>query len=295
MAHNFKIKVSPKVKTAMTFSSAAFAFVLIALGSGKVTKNGIEINSLVALGDVVPGHTTTRAAEDQRKKNLEVIYKRNELYRQLDSGTRSSEELAQELSDAIGKSEPLEFKKGAFDRAYRLSMLMTHYKSADENPYEILFIHNFAINGLREEAVTLYTRRIDAAEEGNTNSNLIVPQNLELNEKQEPVLSARSAMAYLFQLEPHTIKRAFDLRDPEGQGGFMSPNAKMFDPLSLLTRKDTFENGTYKQQIIAGDERIWNTEVRLRRTEIGTLTLEIKAQEVGSNVVQTSVLVYEEL
>lgn len=295
MAQSFKIHVHPKVKTAITFSSAALAFALIALGSGKINKNGIEVSALAALGDVIPGRAVSSVSEAQRKANLEALYARNELYRQLDSGTRSPEEIQKELTDAIGTADGIEFKKGAFDRAYKLSMVMTHFKSQEGTPYEVLFIHNFAINGLREDGVTLYSRRIDGVEENTTSNILIVPQTLELNENSEPVLNSKNQMTYLFQLEPHVSLRPFDHRDPEAIGGFKELSSKVFNPLSLLARPDTFENGSYHQQIITPDGPIWNTQVTLRRTDIGTVTLEVRAQEVGSSVTQTSVLVYEEL
>lgn len=295
MSQGFKIKVSPKVKTAITFSSAAFAFALIALGSGKINKNGIEVSALAAIADVVPGRAAPSISEAQRKANLQALYARNELYRQLDSGTRTPEELQKDLTDAIGSADGIEFKKGAFDRAYKLSMVMTHFKSAEANPYEVLFIHNFAINGLREDGVTLYTRRIDGVEESVTSNSLVVPQTLELNEMTEPVLNPKNQMTYLFQLEPHVSLRPFDHRDPEAIGGFKGLTPEVFNPLALLNRPDTFENGSYRQQIMATDGRIWNTQVTLRRTDIGTVTLEVRAQEIGSKTTQTSVLVYEEL
>ncbi|MEK6553694.1 MAG: hypothetical protein AABZ31_00500 [Bdellovibrionota bacterium] len=279
----------------MTLSLAAGVFVIIALTTNTSTHKSL-VPSLSAFAGTTPS-LKPEIDEARRKEEIEkALYAHNELYRQLESGTRSSEEIKKELRDLAGSSTGIEFSKSHLDRAYKLAMVATHYDMQSPNPYEVLFIHSFANNGLPEDAVTLYNRRIDGMEENVTAAHFVVSRSIEINDQGTPVLTDANRFLYAFGLEHNRIKRAFDMRDPEGLGGFAPMKTDAFDPMSLVNRDSTqFENGSYQQEIITADGKILDVKVTLRKTEIGTLTFEIHSQELGSKVSQNLVLVYEEL
>ena len=284
-----------KVQKALPVTLAAGVFALVALTTQTPSKSGL-VPSLKALAQ--PGAHSLQPeiqAAQERAEKTKALFAQNELYRQLESGTRSLEEIQTEISDIASRSEGTDFSSKKIDRAYKLSMVLSHYKKKSQNPYEVLFIHSFANNGLPEDAVTLYTRRIDGAEENLTKSQIVTPRQIVIDEKGSPAFDVNSSRTYQFALEPNRIKRVFDQRDPEGLGGFSSTDAKDFDPLSILKIEGAqFENGAYSQELLI-DGDVIKVQITIRKTEIGTLTFDIKTQKVNSDIEQNFLLVYEEL
>jgi hypothetical protein len=290
------LKIRKKLQTTITLSLAAGVFVIIALTTNTSSQKSL-IPSLSAFAGSPATSLKPEIEEVQRREEAQkALVSHNELYRQLESGTRSPEEIEQEIRDIAGSSPGIEFSKSHLDRAYKLSMIATRYNMSGANPYDVLFIHSFANNGLPEDAVTLYSRRIDGMEENVTESQFVVSRSIEIDDEGRPSLTDANRYFYIFGLERNRIKRAFDMRDPEGLGGFAPMKKDAFDPMSLVNRESTqFEDGSYQQEMITADGKILNVKVTLRKTEIGTLTFEIHSQELKSKVSQNIVLVYEEL
>lgn len=295
-----KIKISKnfrhRVNTVVTVGLAAGVLALLALTTSPGNESSV-LPTLTSQAQATQESTAEHIAEARaREENEKKLLAHHELYRQLVSGTRTSAELESEIRDLAGSSEGLEFSKAHINRAYKLSMILTSYKMSGGNAFDVLFIHSFAQNGLPEDAVTLYTRRIDGMEENMASAGIAVSRNIEIQSDGTPSFNAKYKGHYLFGLERSAIKRAYDLRDPEGLGGFAPLSNEAFDPLALLTRGNAvFENGAYREQLLATDGKIYDVSIQIRKTEIGTLTFEVHLQEAGSPILKTFVLVYEEL
>lgn len=286
-----------KLQSALVILLAAGVFIIIALTTQSPSEKGPLLPSLKAFATTNPETLKTEISEIKKKVEIEkALSAQNELYRQLNSGPRTVEEIEKELSDLTSREEKISFSKDKIDRAYRLSMVTSHIYKSGDNSYHVVFIHSFANNSLPEDEVTLFTRKIDGAEENLSHAQLVLHRNLEISSSGEPTWLPQSRSAYSFALAPNKIKRAFDLREPDGIGGFSPLQDKTFDPLSILTVEGAqFENGSYQQELISPDGAIINVKVSIRKTQIGTLTFHIETQELNSKIQKNFILVYEEI
>jgi hypothetical protein len=213
----------------------------------------------------------------------------------LQSGPRASSEIQNEIAQMAGDTNGVEFTKKNLNRAYKLAIVMSHYKNMLSDPYEILFIHTLADNGRPEDTVTFYTRKIDGAEERNTRGQLAISRLIEIGDKGEPRFASGSRLNYRFGLEDHPIKRTYDLRVPEGTYQVSDVPEGSFDPLAILKDgENPFDYGLYHQEISFGD-KTYDVQITVRPTELETVTIEVRMQEIKSLVTQTYILVYEEL
>jgi hypothetical protein len=280
------------IRIALVFGLCMLAFAVIAMSAGENDSHGNALVNEVA--------TVVQPREPQAT-NLKSPPKavRNDLYRQLVSGVRSSEEIQTEMAQMAGQGAGLEFSKEFINRAYKLSIVMSQYKNTQGDPYEVLFVHTLASGSGKgneaEDTVTFYSRKLDGAEEANTRGNLVFSRTIEISDKGEPQFATSSRLNYKFSLEQNKIKSNFHMRAPEGVYDSAAAGAGDFDPLAVLTNPDSpFDFGLYHQEV-SQNGKVYDVKVTLRSTELETLTFEVRVQEQKSLSSQTFILVYEEL
>lgn len=290
--------IKRNVRAFMVFITSMLAFMVIAMSAGE-RDTYAELFLSRSAGEAADARHTDAAADAappfthvQKSRG----YSRNVFFRDMAGGLRSPEEIQNDIAQVVGDNDGVEFTRDHINRAYKLTMILTHFKNMLDNPYEILFVHTLADKGFSEDAMTFYSRKLDGVEERNTRTQVSLPRLIEIGDNGQPQFAPASRVQYKFFLEPNNIKRNFDLREPVGAHAMTAESPQpTFDPLSVLSNLDIpFDRGLYHKELVVGG-KIYDVKVTIRPTDIETLTIETRVKELDSLVEQTFVLVYEEL
>lgn len=281
-------KLKRAVRMVMAFGFCLTAFTVIAMSAvGHESSKG-SLAEEVVQRVATPSHS-------HRTPQTSKFEQWSSLYRQLESGPRTMSEIHAEIATMAGEGQGVEFNKKNIKRAYKLSAILAHYESNFDDQLNILFVHTLAEGKRPEDTVTLYSRKINGAEEQNIRGELVISKLIEISDKGEPQFTSNSRFNYKFGVEPNTIKRTFDLRAPQGIYKMSLVPENAFDPLALLTSEEApFDYGLYQYEMPYQGE-IYDVKINVRLTDTETLAIEVNIRQQGSLVSQTFVLVYEEL
>jgi hypothetical protein len=225
--------------------------------------------------------------------------------RELQSGMRDSDEIAQEITHIAGASKPL-----SWAREFRpliksergslvLSKVVSHFQNL-ESRLEVMMIHNLPRPTQKESQTTFFTHRINEAEEKTIQAAVIISSQIDLVQGQ-PVLTESQLGVYRFGLNSNSLQRNFGLRDPDGTYEF-SPIEKaayskgeLINPVESLMKNQGAidDSGNYQFDQKFGDS---TSEVFINtrwQSDTQQLTVEVQIHESDSLTIKTFIIVYD--
>ena len=219
-----------------------------------------------------------------------------DLFRALESGQRTHDEIQEDLAQLTGTSEPIDWRAADFNRVladrYRLSTVATHVVNLDSN-VETLFVHTLPDATHPEDKLTEYNRRLNEAEEQTVAIKFVVPRLFD-GQKAQPDDAPDSQALYQFHMVAQPLERNFGFRSPEGTYDLTTPSAADFNPLGWLAIKKSTKQSEL-QYFWEYQNRHFDVSITPRKTDIETLTFEITVHEIDTLLTTTIVLIYEPL